>query len=154
MCGAARRINARARQVCVSRVASLRGEGGGWGRERECESGNTWSSPEKSLYKMRRWLRGDAHPGLLAPHFQRGVGQNCRDGMMRLHASFLVADPAGNAKWDWLHKAALPKGEFHLIFPCLLRLDLSTGAVCSVLEHSSHRPLSPPTWAAPRAPGS
>lgn len=149
--------NARARGVCLSRAASLEGEEGGWERDREHESRNVWSSPGKSLYKMRRRLRGDAHPGLLAPHFQGGAGQNCWDGMMRLHAGipsapFLAADPAGNAERDWLHKAALPKGGFNLIFPCLLRLDLSTGAVCGVLKHSSRCPLSRPAWAGPCAP--
>lgn len=68
--------------------------------------------------------------------------------------AFLVADPAGNTEWDGLHKAALPKDGFNLIFPRLLRLDLSTAVVCGVLEHSSHHPLPRPTWAAPCAPGS
>ena len=159
MCGAPRGSNARARWVCMSRAASVEGEEGDWGKDREHESGNVWSSPEKCLYKMRRQLRGDAHPGLLAPHFQGGAGQNCRDGMMRLHARippaapFLVADPAGNAERNWLHKAALPKDGFNLIFPGLLHLDLTTGAVCGVREHSSHCRLSRPTQAAPCAPG-
>lgn len=107
---------------------------------------------------MRRQLREDAHPGFLGPHFQGGMGQNCQDGMMRLHVGippvpFLVADPAGNTGRDGLHKAALPKDGFNLIFPRLLRLDLSTAVVCGVLEHSSHHPVPRPTWAAPCAPG-
>lgn len=107
---------------------------------------------------MRRWLRGDAPPGLLAPSFQGGAGKNCWDGVMRLHARipptpFLVTDRVGNAEHDRLRKAALPRDRFNLVFSHLFGLDLSTGVVCAVLERSSHCPVPCPTRAGPSAPG-